>query len=90
MFLYFFGSRAVRNIYGDKYKPRFKHLSVPVVLFIPAILWQALSLFDTASYLTHWGRETHICISNLTIIGLDNGVSLGRRQAIISTNVDVT
>ena len=23
--------------------------------------------------LTHWGRVTHICISNLTIIGSDNG-----------------
>ena len=31
--------------------------------------------------LTHWGWVTHICISNLTIIGSDNGLSLGRRQA---------
>ena len=30
--------------------------------------------------LTHWGRVTHICISNLTIMGLDNGLSPGRRQ----------
>ena len=35
--------------------------------------------------LTHWGRVTHICISKLTIIGLDNGLSPGRRQAIIWT-----
>ena len=33
--------------------------------------------------LTHWGRVTHIYISNLTIIGSDNGLSPGRRQAII-------
>ena len=33
--------------------------------------------------LTHWGRETHICVSNLTIIGSDNTLSPGRRQAII-------
>ena len=26
--------------------------------------------------LTHWGQVTHICISNLTIIGLDNGLSV--------------
>ena len=39
------------------------------------------------SALTHWGRVTHICVSNLTIIGLDNGLSPGRRQAIIWTNV---
>ena len=36
--------------------------------------------------LTHWGRVTHICIGNLTIIGPDYGLSPGRRQAIISTN----
>ena len=35
--------------------------------------------------LTHWGRETHICVSKLTIIGSDNGMSPGRRQAIIWT-----
>ena len=36
--------------------------------------------------LTHWGRATHICVSELTIIGSDNGLSPGRRQAIIWTN----
>ena len=33
--------------------------------------------------LSHWGRVTHICVGNLTIIGSDNGLSPGRRQAII-------
>ena len=36
--------------------------------------------------LTHWGRVTHICVGKLTIIGSDNGLSPGRRQAIIWTN----
>ena len=36
--------------------------------------------------LTHWDRVTHLCVSNLTIIGSDNGLSPGPRQAIISTN----
>ena len=36
--------------------------------------------------LTHWGRVTHICVSKLTIISSDNGLSPGRRQAIIWTN----
>ena len=36
--------------------------------------------------LTHWGRVTHICVSKLTIIGSDNGLSPGRRQAIIWPN----
>ena len=31
----------------------------------------------------------HICISKLTIIGLDNGLSPGRRQAIIPTNAGI-
>ena len=39
--------------------------------------------------LTHWGRVTHICISRLTIIGSDNGLSPGRRQAIIWTNARI-
>ena len=30
---------------------------------------------------------THICVSKLTIIASDNGLSTGRRQAIIRTNV---
>ena len=36
--------------------------------------------------LTHWGRMTHICVSKITVIGSDNGLSPERRQAIIWTN----
>ena len=36
--------------------------------------------------LTHWGRVMHICVSKQTIIGSDNGLSPGWRQAIIWTN----
>ena len=39
--------------------------------------------------LTHWGRVTHICVSNLTTIGSVNGLSPGRRQAITWTNVGI-
>ena len=39
--------------------------------------------------LTHWGRATHICVSKLTIIGSDNGLSPVRRQAIIWTNAGI-
>ena len=35
---------------------------------------------------THWRWVTHICVRKLTIIGSDNGLSPGRRQAIIWTN----
>ena len=39
--------------------------------------------------LTHWSRVTHICVGNLTIIASDNGLSPGRRQAIIWTNAGI-
>ena len=39
--------------------------------------------------LTHWGRATHICVSKLTIIRSDNGLSPGRRQAIIWTSIGI-
>ena len=39
--------------------------------------------------LTHWGRVTHICVVKLTINGSDNGLSPGRRQAIIWTNAGI-
>ena len=40
---------------------------------------------ESLVYLTHWGRATHICVGKLTTIGSDNGLSPGRRQAIIRT-----
>ena len=40
--------------------------------------------------LTHWGRVTHICVGKLTILGSDNGLSPGRRQAIIWTNAAIS
>ena len=39
--------------------------------------------------LTHWGRVTHICVSDLITIGSDNGLSPSRRQAIIWTNARI-
>ena len=39
--------------------------------------------------LTHCGRVTNKCVSKLTTIGLDNGLSPDRRQAIIWTNAGI-
>ena len=39
---------------------------------------------------THWGRVTHISVCKLTIIGSDNGLSPGRRQAIIWINAGIS
>ena len=44
---------------------------------------------NTRNNLNHWGRVTHICVGKLTIIGSDNGLSPGRRQAIIWTNAGI-
>ena len=48
-------------------------------------LWVLFQVHDQL-WLTHWGRVTHICVGKLTIIDSDNGLSPGRRQAIIWTN----
>ena len=40
-------------------------------------------------WLTHGGRVMHRCIGKLTIVGSDNGLSPGRRQAITWTNVGI-
>ena len=39
--------------------------------------------------LTHWRRVTHICVSRLTIIDSDNGLSPGRHQTISLTNAGI-
>ena len=41
------------------------------------------------TYLTHWGRVMHICLSNLTIIGSDNGLLPDWHQAIIWTKAGI-
>ena len=52
----------------------------PCALFVVVWSW---------SVLTHWGRATHICVGKLTTIDSDNGLLLGRRQAIIWTNAGI-
>ena len=45
----------------------------------------ALNKIDKTIPLTHWGRTMHICVGKVTTIGSDNGLSPGRRPAIIWT-----
>ena len=64
---------------------------------VSRIDWSTLSKIDRTrqewmdgiDFLTHWGRATHICDSKLTIIASDNGLSPGRRQAIIWANAGI-
>ena len=52
---------------------------------ITLVVFQNTVDMETLTF-THWGRVTHVCVGNLTIIGSDNGLSPGRRQAIIWNN----
>ena len=45
--------------------------------------------FMKSALLTHGGRVKHICVSELTIIGSDKGLSPGRSQAIVWTNAGI-
>ena len=52
-----------------------------------ALCWHMASLGDSG--LIQWGRVTHTCVSKLTSIVSDNGLSPRRRQAIIWTNARI-
>ena len=60
------------------------HMSV-----IVEYMWHYTSLYKPVNPLTHWGRVTHTCVSELTIIGSDNSLSPDRRQAIIWTSAGI-
>ena len=58
--------------------------------------WGQASLHNQSNFVNispwisfHWGRVTHTCVSKIIIIGSDNGLSPGRRQAIIWTNTGI-
>ena len=71
----------------DKYLYGHIFASVYIILQITVqISWLSIHTW----LLTHWGRVTHICVSELTIIGSDNGLSPGRRQAITWNNVGLS
>ena len=48
-----------------------------------------MAITSGESVLTHRGRVTHICVSKLTSIGSNNGLSPGRHQAIVWTNAGI-
>ena len=89
----------VRNLHFFKFWTKTPGASLVDVDFIFAVIFNfyrhldgTFTLFGgklDGSGLTHLNRVTHICVSKLTIIGSDNGLSPGRRQAIIWTNVGI-
>ena len=65
--------------------------SIAVFILLTCLSFLLYSYFNhhLQGILTHWGRVTHICVGNLAIISSDNGLSPGRRQAIIWTNAGI-
>ena len=55
------------------------------IIFVPRSIFSKIVTY----ILTHWGRVTYIYVDKLTIIGSDNGLSPGRRQAIIWTSAGI-
>ena len=69
----FWFDHIFRHRYEICLSTRINHIDLIFLLFVCTVL-------------THWGRVAHLCVGNLTVIGSDNGLSPGRRQAIIWTN----
>ena len=80
-------SRSFLLISYEKSHPPIPGNSIVSPDYIHVKLWDVITqaCLMVRDGLTHWGRVTHICVSNLTIIGSENGLSPGRRQPIIWT-----
>ena len=62
--------------------------------FIPSWCWgitekKRAQIIPKQYKVSHWVRATHIWVGKLTTIGSDNGLSPGRRQAIIWTIAEI-
>ena len=75
---------CVNKVQSAKQTILLQTLSYGNKVTVMSIIWRG-----EICQLTHWGRVTHICVSDLTSIGSDNGLSPGRRQAIIRTNAGI-
>ena len=80
---------AIYSIYSTKSFIKHPRKHVLALLCFVLLRQMSISPISFGITLTHWGRVTHICVVKLTIIGSDNGLSPGRRQAIIWTNAGI-
>ena len=71
-------------IYAIMYKSEFSFIFCGM-----SLQYLVHHIYDHTSLNVSWGRVTHICVSKLTTIGSDNGLSPGRRQAIIWANAEI-
>ena len=65
------------------------HKKLSFHVFLISSMLKTFSGRQTTQCLTHWDRATHICVSDLTTIDSENGLSPGRHQAIIWTNAGI-
>ena len=82
-----YSRRVTQEVWNDtecSWNQAKHHSSITYLAFAEG-LWNWLLIYCVWC-ITHWGRVTHICVSKLTIIGSDNGLSPDRRQTIIWTN----
>ena len=61
----------------------------PVIFMTDAYFLERLEEKSCIQGLNHWGPVTHICVSKLSTIGSDNGLSPDRHQAIIWINAGI-
>ena len=83
-----FSTIHLKEILGQKHPERWANTEPksPYFIKLKSVVEKEMAV---EIYLTHWGRVTHICVSKHTIIVSDNGLSPGRRQAIIWTNAGI-
>ena len=79
-----FQHNGLKNTYEWNFKQNYiKEIAFEYVIHKMAAICSDLIV------LTHWGRVAHICVSNLTITGSDNGLALTRQHAIIWINAGI-
>ena len=85
----------IRESQLHRYSSGFRHWHWPRLIASeqPQSIWANIlhrsktnTILPKQSTTTHWSWVTHICASNVTIIGSDSGLSPGQHQAIIWTN----
>ena len=57
--------------------------------YVAAVVFYTLNLVPCCVLFTHYGQVTHLSVGNLAIICAGNGLSPGRRQAIILANAAI-
>ena len=85
--IYFHSTKYAWRWYFQKDVDISSFNKISLIIIFPNGWW---FIFNLQTYLTHWGRMTHIGIGILTIIASDNGLLPGQHQDIIWTNAGIS